>query len=251
MAYFTENIKNTIDFFLRRNISYSRKNYTEKPENINKYRKEKQYIELSKKYNLGLFENSSKNNFLLNLYFLSVFDKYLIKKDCKNISILDIGSKNWEYVKSEYLFFKSFCKNITLNGIELDSNRLNSKLYNRYEVSKFHTKNLENTNYISGDLLEHEVKYDYIIWILPFMSEYPLIKWGLPLKYFKPEKMLLHAYNLLKDGGQLLVINQGENEYNIQKALNNKLKLNCSYFNAVSDEFNIFKNKRFCSVISK
>ena len=63
--------------------------------------------------------------------------------------------------------------------------------------------------YIAGDLLKHNQKYDYIIWYLPFITEYPLIKWGLPLKYFKPLKMLEHAYHLLNKNGELLIINQG------------------------------------------
>ena len=156
-----------------------------------------------------------------------------------------------ELCKSEYLFAKSLSDNILLNGIELDGYRLNSNFYTRYEISKFYTKDLENTNYIVGDFLEHNFKYDLIIWILPFITEYPLQRWGLPLKYFKPEEMLNHAYNLLNKKGELLIINQGEEEYGIQQELNSKLGLNAEYFGEIENKSRLFKNKRFASKIIK
>ncbi len=223
MKYFLNNLKNNFDFFLRNHLVISRKNYCEK---------------------------NSMESVMLDSYFLSVFKKYLTCKKGR-IKALDVGSKNWEYVKSEYYFFKSFSADFTLNGIELDPYRLNSNFYNRLEIAKFHTKNLKNTNYITGDFLEHEEAYDYIIWILPFITQYPLVKWGLPLKYFKPEEMLNHAFSLLNMGGELLIINQGEKEYEIQRELNRKLHLPAQYFGEIEDEYKLFKNKRYCSKIVK
>ena len=95
-------------------------------------------------------------------------------------------------------------------------------------------------------------KYDRIIWILPFITEYPLLRWGLPLKYFIPEKMLFHAYELLNPNGELLIINQGENEYKIQQSLNSKLSITgITYYGEQEDRFNLFRNKRFCCKIIK
>ena len=99
--------------------------------------------------------------------------------------------------------------------------------------------------------MAHNEKYDYIIWILPFITEYPHVKWGLPLKYFRPEEMLSHAYSLLNENGEMLIFNQGENEYNIQKELISKLGLNCKLIGEVENEFNPYRNKRFCSIIVK
>ena len=142
MAYFFDNLKNNFDFFLRKHINYSRKNFSEKAQNLEDIKENEVYSNLSKKYDLSLFENSSRNNFMINLYFLNIFDKYFSKNTDDDISVLDIGSKNWEYVKSEYLFFNSFNKNTVLNGIELDSYRLNSRFFSRYEVAKFYMKDI-------------------------------------------------------------------------------------------------------------
>ena len=255
--YFIDNIRNSFDFFLRNHITFSRKNYSEKSIDLNKLvfteEQDKIYNDLREKYDFKSLENISEKTFFLNMYLLNVFDKSISKKQNKAISVLDIGSKNWDYVKSEYAFFKSFTKDLTLNGIELDAYRMNSNFYSRYEVAKFYKKGLINTNYIVGDFMEHMQKYDYIIWILPFITEYPLIKWGLPLKYFKPLEMLLHAYDLLTPNGELLIINQGEKEYTIQQELINKMNINTPYIplGEIEDSFGIFKNKRYYSKLIK
>ena len=247
MAYFFDNLKNNFDFFIRNYLSFSRKNYFEKEEEL----KNIKTFGLEDKFDLDLLCLSTKYNFKLNLYFLNVFDKFLSKKENDNISILDIGSKNWEYAKSEYIFFNSFNNNFVLDGIELDYNRLNYRFYSRFEVAKFYIKNLKNVNYIKGDLLKHNKKYDYIIWILPFITEYPLVKWGLPLRYFKPKEMLSYAYNLLNKNGEMFIINQGVKEYIIQKELFECLNLKAEYFGEIEDKYNLFNNKRFCSKIIK
>ena len=259
MAYFFSNIKNSFDFFLRNRIIFSRKNYYEKAQNVSDIfvddEEENFYNRLKDKYGDGLEKDLNKRNFLENIYFLNIFDKYISLNKSDNITVLDIGSKNWSYVKSEYMYFKSKYENFVLNGIELDAYRLNSNFYTRYEIAKFYTKGLNNTNYIAGDFMAHEQKYDCIIWILPFVTQYPLIKWGLPLKYFQPENMLLHAFNLLKEGGEMLIINQGEKEYEIQqKLIKNLPQIDAQeyiLFGEIQDKFKLFQNLRFCSKIIK
>ena len=254
MKYFFDNIKNNIDFFLRNNLTFSRKNYYEKNEDktaIFENANQKEVFErLNNKYNLEILNDTTKRNFLENLYFLNVFDKYFSDEIKQNSSICDIGSKNWYYAKSEYIFFQKYDIK-RLDGIELDAERLNSNFYSRKEIAKFHIRDLSNTNYIAKNFLLHEEKYDYIIWILPFVSEYPHIKWGLPMKYFAPQKMLLHAYKLLNENGEILIINQEENEYNIQKQLNNELNIKAKYFGEIEDVFNVFSHKRYCLKIKK
>ena len=255
MTYFFDNLRNRFDFFIRNKITFSRKNYTEKAEiiDLSSFNDEqiRLWENLEQKYGSELKENTGKRNFLNNIYFLNIFDKYLSKIGKESVYALDIGSKNWAYVKSEYLFFKSFAKDFVLKGIELDAYRMYSNFYTRYEVAKFYTKDLPETEYIAGDFLEHNKNYDYIIWSLPFIVEYPLIKWGLPLKYFKPEIMLKHAYELLNKDGEILIINQGEEEYEIQQNLCKKLNIPYEPLGEIEDRFNLFKNKRYCGKINK
>jgi len=223
MEYFFDNLKNSFDFTLRSKLKFSRKNYSIKVD---------------------------WKNFLRDIYYFNIFKKCFTIQN-KKISILDIGSKNWEYIGGEYYFFKTFSDDFILNGIELDAYRLNSNFYTRFEIAKSYIKDMSEAKYIPEDFLKHNKKYNYIISILPFITKYPLVRWGLPLKYFKPLEMLNHAYNLLEDNGELVIINQGEDEYEIQKELNEKLNLNVKYYGEIEDRFNLFKNKRYCSKIIK
>ena len=255
MIYFFHNLRNIFDFYIRSHVTFSRKNYKEKAFNLSEVFEDEEgqnlYENINHKYDISILANLSCRNFLENLYYLNVFDKYFTKRNKDNVSILDIGSKNWNYAGSEYIFFRSFLKEFSLNGIELDAYRMSSNFYTRYEIAKFYIRDMLNTNYIVGDFREHEQKYDYIIWILPFITKYPLVKWGLPLKYYQPENMLLHAYNLLNPNGEMLIINQGEKEFSAQQELNDKLKISAQYIGCIDDKFSLYKNHRYCSKINK
>jgi len=222
-----EEIRNNIDFFIRNKTRFSRKNFIEKNE--------------------LLLERNKKEN----LYTYQVLDDYFNKNFKEKISVLDIGSKNWFYAEGEYKYFKSFCKNFELDGIEIDAFRLYSNLYSRYEVAQYHIKNLENTNYIVGNLINLEKHYDYIIWFLPFVIPAPHILWGLPKRLFYPEKLLKHAYKLLNPDGQMLIINQGIYETEEQKKLLDKLNIPYEELGKITNKFFEYKNQRFGYLIKK
>lgn len=247
MKHFIQNLKNNIDFFLRQHLSFSRKNYFEKNESKERVSSDEY---LSEKFDLNyLKSNSTTQNYLENLYIIDILNKFLNINFQETLNVLDIGCKNWFYAKGEYAFFKKYCKNLYLDGIELDGNRIYSNFYSRAEVAKFHIKNLDGTTYIQKNFLEHNKKYDYIIWILPFVTEEPLLKWGLPKNCFYPEKMLLHAYNSLNFEGKVLIINQGEVEYKIQQELCEKLNLSYTLLGEIQSDFSTYKNKRYAILI--
>ena len=222
-----KDIKNSFDFFLRNKIRISRKNFSET--------------------NQKLIER----NTLENQYTKDVMEQCFTKRRQKTIKALDIGSKNWFYAKGEYKFFESFSKEFSLDGVELDAYRLYSNFYNRYEVAKYYTKGLKNAKYIVGDLLDVEDKYDYIIWFLPFVLYEPHSYWGLPKKYFYPEKLLKHAHSLLQTNGQMLIINQGEIEAKIQQEMLEKLGISYKSLGEIKSEKFSYKNKRFGFLVEK
>jgi len=287
MKHFFENLKNNIDFFLRQRLAFSRKNYSE----ANEYKEglfQDETLErekfLTDKYDLDyLKSNSTRQNYLENLYLIDILDKYLapycpppeflelvprseilsspsrgevISPNLSTIhpfalSTIDIGCKNWFYAKGEYFFFKKYCKNLKLDGIEIDANRLYTNFYSRKEVAKFYTKGLENVNYIEGDFLNHNAEYAYMIWILPFVVEEPLLKWGLPLKYFRPEEMLRKAYDSLKNDGSMVILNQGKAEHEAQIKLCEKLNISYTTFGEVKSEFLHYNIERHLMIIKK
>lgn len=192
---FIKNIYNEIDFFFRRNLSFSK--------------------EIKK--DLPAPETNHVTEWLNSC----------ISVDKNNIKILDIGAKNWFYVRDLYNFFKynNFEREIRLDGIEIDAYRVYTDFHTRYDYALYYSKGLKNCRYIAGDFLNHYDKYDYITWFYPFVTELPLLEWGLPLSTFKPLEMLEHAYNSLSPGGTLIIKNLNEKEYNIQEKLFQELNI--------------------------
>jgi len=260
-----KNLYNEIDFFFRRNIILKRK-YTGKNEHKDGLfghfsgekkqiaeEKEKNYLE---KYNLQVLkENSTCRNYLENLTVIELLENFLSCDDKvdNSFKILDIGSKNWFYASGEWSFFKynSHEKEIFLDGIELDAFRVYSDFHTRYDYAQFYIKNLTNTRYISKDFLQHDEKYDYIIWFFPFVTEFPLQEWGLPLSKFKPAEMLKHAYESLNSGGKMLIVNQDEKEYAIQENLLKNLSINYDKRGEFINSFLEYEHKRCVTIVLK
>lgn len=222
-----QNFKNEIDFFIRSKTKFSRKNFIEK--------------------NPALIER----NIFENNYVKDILDSYFLKIEKNNLRILDIGCKNWYYAKGEYEFFLQFSKDFILDGVEIDAYRLYSNFYSRYEVARYYIKDLKNTNYIVDNLLNIKNEYDYIIWFLPFVTIEPLKFWGLSKKYYCPEKLLNHAYSLLNGNGQMLIINQGEEEKEIQKRMLEKEGYYFEFLGEIKNQYFEYRNKRFGFLIQK
>ncbi|MDD3419864.1 MAG: hypothetical protein PHE78_04600 [Candidatus Gastranaerophilales bacterium] len=268
-------MKNTIDFYLRNLFKFSRKGYREKSESKSAlfYDEKITYKEqiLLKKYKLYKFkESSTKQTYLENLYILELLEDYL-KPERKNaLSVLDIGSKNWSYAKAEHAFFAKFIRHVefwkresdaktyikkeqglTLDGIEVDAHRVYADFYSRKNAAEYYIQDLKGANYIVGDLMDHQGEYDFIVWVLPFVLERPHSLWGLPKKLFKPKEMLQKAYNSLKDGGTMLIVNQGQDEYEMQQKLFDEAQIIYMPCGEFKSSFLKYKNKRFVSLITR
>ncbi len=74
---------------------------------------------------------------------------------------------------------------------------------------------------------------------------------GLPLKCFSPEKMLAHAYNLLNENGTIFVINQGIDEYNMQKQHCELLDISYVDFGEINSVFLEYEFKYYLTLIKK
>lgn len=214
-----KDLKNSVDYYIRSHTKFSRKNYK------------------------GEVNNDEA------AYVFDILTRYMNPKPEGSLKILDIGSKNWAYVKVEYDFFRKYCDNLTLDGVEIDAYRLYANLYSRFEAAKFYIKNLEGVRYYADDLMNISDKYDYIIWLLPFVTPYPLEQWGLPKNYFMPQRLLEHACEILKK--EMLIVNQGEQEAKIQQTLIDRTGLKYKFLGEIKSSIEIFKNPRYGFLVSK
>jgi hypothetical protein len=66
---------------------------------------------------------------------------------------------------------------------------------------------------------------DLITMFFPFVFDRDHLEWGLPLSIFKPIDLLQQAWNNLKPGGMMLVVNQGKAEHDRQAAMFTELDI--------------------------
>ena len=180
----------------------------------------------------------TQSEWLENLYILDICDRY-IGNSHADLS-LDIGSKNWSYLPA----LNTFTSN-PWHGIELDAYRRYWNLSTRKAYAEYMMKNCHDCKYISGSLTKLTGNYSLITWFLPFVKPAPLRYWGLPDRFFEPEKLLNHAWQLLAPGGKMFVLNQGQEEADIQKRLFDTANIDAQYLGEVTSPFNPYKLPRF------
>lgn len=139
---------------------------------------------------------------------------------------LDVGSQDWFYVFGLEKWLKhvanSHGRKIALKGIELDGYGIYPDFHSRKDYADTYVAQTENP------LVDYEVKdflkfkdadqnsgFDFISIFYPFVTRYQLLFWGLPLRFFSPEKFMAHAAALTKKEGWLVVYCHTQVEQNI------------------------------------
>lgn len=261
------NLTNQFFFTLRNSLAFSRKlKYIKNQPKTSLFKNESdQNLEkdLLETYNLNLFHNNSTIiTYKENLYILKLlqdtFNSEEINVESENMNILDIGSRNFSYATSLQHFFLYYNSPLTprhifLDGIEIDPNRLMADLHTRKDYAQYYIENLVNTRYLTEDFLNYnEKQYNFITWFLPFLTPKPLLQWGLPLQYLKPNLMLEHSYSLLAKNGYMIILNQSSQETKIQMdLLEQKNILYKLVYESYSNCFSPFKNHRSLILIKK
>ncbi|MEN9797382.1 MAG: hypothetical protein RL653_1078 [Pseudomonadota bacterium] len=105
------------------------------------------------------------------------------------------------------------------DAVELDAHRRYAWGTTRRAYGERLAAAFEGCRFIAGDVRGLTGPYALVTWFLPFLSPAPVRAWGLPDEVLAPEALLRHVAGLLAPGGQLLVVNQGEGEAELQDAL--------------------------------
>ena len=212
-------------------------NYLEGEERSESEAREK---ELREQYKLeDLYQRSSRHHYRDNLYVLDVLDraKELVRPcfaefEGSELRSIDVGSMDFRYAYAlrSWLSARAGKKPIRLSGVELDGDVIYRDLSLRRDHGEAHAREAaaiassqerkDSVSYQVSDFLRREDdEQDVIFFWFPFVLRYALLRWGLPLPHFLPERMLRHAYSLLKPGGLLLIVNHTEEERHEQLAL--------------------------------
>jgi len=207
--------------------------------------KKSRYQYIAQKYDLTSWSTTcNEQEFIENLYVLDICDQFI--ENTRPALSLDIGSKNWSYFPA----LRSFTQG-TWHGVEIDAHRRYWNMTTRMGYAKYMIQECGQCRYFPESLLNINATYSFITWFLPFVKINPLRYWGLPDRYFEPEKLLQHAVQLLAPNGQMLIVNQGDEEAEIQKSLLNSLRINARFLGELQSPFNPYSHPRLGWVVSK
>lgn len=146
-----------------------------------------------------------------SLYVLDLLDRFLSPPQTGRC--LDIGSKYGAYMPGLW----SWCH--AWDAIERLAHARYWNLCTRRAYGEAYARALPGCQYIAGDVRNLHGPYTRILWILPFLFDSTAQAWGFPSNLLNPQQTLQHSLNLLEEGGEMLILNQGESEYQEQERL--------------------------------
>ncbi len=166
---------------------------------------------------------SSRLTYRLNLYLLDVLegagpelDPWLSARE--RLRVIDIGSKDFAYATALERFFRwrgsERGRELELDGVELDGYVVYRDLYSRADHAHAHAARLgPHVRYHVMDIRAWAgAPADAITWFYPFLSPYPLLRWGLPLRHYRPGALVRCALGRLREGGLLITLHQTREE---------------------------------------
>jgi SAM-dependent methyltransferase len=232
---FLSHLRNAIDYSLRQLFHWRRSglHFRNEPKdklfsNLNhKDREDAQRIarRLREDYHLQQFYNQSRaENYRENLFYLEMLEQALRtsrSKLPKAIRAADIGCSQWFYVQALHALLTWWNtpdgRQVDLIGYEVDAYRVYANFYSRYDHAQAHINTLKNVSYLPRAFTAQPAQFDFIAMLFPFVFIKDHTRWGLPRNLFSPEKLLADAWNSLKPGGTLVIVNQGEDEHHAEK----------------------------------
>ena len=191
---------------------------------------EARHGELLAAYDLSsLRAGSSRVDYRDNLYLLDVLETLFADQpqfESKAIRVVDVGSKNWNYVFALERFWRHWNgqqgRRVSMLGVEIDGYGVYRDLHSRFDHAKAYVEQTGNgaVQYRVQDLLRcEESGIDVVTMFYPFLTRYSLLQWGLPLACFRPREMIAEALGMLGDGGSLVVFNQTRVERDILRRI--------------------------------
>lgn len=225
-------LKNSIDYPLRQRLKRFRaapvstshpfhrdilSTYPEK----NRHRVQRTLEELDKNFHFGYYSQThSLDEIRENYYYLSLLDEALRKSDIslpESIRAADIGPSSWFYIHALHGALSWFDtpsrRQVQLTGFEVDAYRLYSDFHTRKDHALGNMQGLNGVDFMDHGFEVSHSTYDVITMFFPFVFEKDHLKWGLPGRMFDPRKLLMEAWQSLRPGGFIMIVNQGEEEH--------------------------------------
>jgi hypothetical protein len=189
---------------------------------------------LSQRFDLAaLAACSTRDTYRENLYILAALERTVSphasslarRAEAAVLRAVDVGSKDFSYATALERWLRACAgeqARVSLLGIELDGHPIYRDGYSRADHAEAHarlTGNPEVRYRVQDFLACDETELDVVFFFFPFVLRYALVRWGLPLGHFAPERLFQHAAASLRDGGLLVIMNHTHEERDRQAAL--------------------------------
>ncbi len=179
---------------------------------------------LLKEYHLdSLYSSSSNDNYRENLYYLAMLESAFTAVNSKlpdKLTVADIGPSHWFYVQALYAALKWWQnpagREVSISGYESDAYRVYTDFHSRYDHALAHIDHLPGVEFKPTAFKVQLAAFDVITQFFPFIFLPDHLEWGLPHALFNPSALLVTAWLSLKQGGWLIIANQGKAEHQTQ-----------------------------------
>ena len=230
-------LHNKIDFTLRQTVHWSRpglrlanqskQNLFENLPDANRQDARKVAWDLFQKYQLeSIYNLSSQDNYCENLFYLELLQRAFSQSQIvlpDPVQVVDIGPSSWFYVRALYQFLRLWNapteRTVDLVGYEEDPFRVYANWHSRYDHAVAYTANLAGVTYIPGPFPAITKSWDVALLFFPFVFLKDHLEWGLPQDFHNPQKLLEQAWESVRPGGVLLIVNQGPQEAEAQQKM--------------------------------
>ena len=128
---------------------------------------------------------------------------------------IDVGSKDFRYALAiERWITSEYAAKMHLCGVEIDGNGVYRNLHTRRARAEAHCVAVgPHVRYVVDDFLTHPFeRVDVVTAFFPFVLPFAIEEWGLPMRYFAPEKFFARYKELIRDGGMLIIANHTTEE---------------------------------------
>lgn len=158
-----------------------------------------------------------------------------------SVEVVEPGCQGFSRLPAWRAYFKNKNVKTKIIGVELDPFTVLHDLHSRWDHAHYYI-NLEkdDARYEAADFFTWQGTADLILCFYPFVSEAPALAWGLPASFASPQKWIESFERVLKPGGKVLVVHQGEweqsdfdearNKMNTHLKLEKREVLSCPFF---------------------
>lgn len=106
-------------------------------------------------------------------------------------------------------------RRVALRGVEIDGYGIYRDGHSRADHGRAHAALAgPGTDFLVGDFGGLAVPpQDLVTMFYPFLSAYPLLRWGSPISHLRPRRLVKAVARALRPGGWLIIANQTEAEF--------------------------------------